>query len=55
MILANRENRDVINAVNAMVFSMAAAELRLLADEDAQEPFESWKADLSSNLRILLS
>lgn len=55
VILANRENRDVINAVNAMVFSMAAAELRLFTDEDAQELFESWKTDLSSNLRILLS
>jgi hypothetical protein len=38
-----------------MVFSMAAAELRLFTDEDAQELFESWKTDLSSNLRILLS
>ncbi len=55
VILANRENRDVINAVNAMVFSMAAAELRLFTDEDVQELFESWKTDLSSNLRILLS
>jgi hypothetical protein len=55
VILANRENRDVINAVNAMVFSMAAAELRLFTDEDAQELFGSWKTDLSSNLRILLS
>ncbi len=55
VILANRENRDVINAVNALVFSMAAAELRLFTDEDAQELFESWKTDLSSNLRILLS
>jgi Histidine kinase-, DNA gyrase B-, and HSP90-like ATPase len=55
VILANRENREVINAVNAMVFSMAAAELRLFTDEDAQGLFESWKTDLSSNLRILLS
>lgn len=55
VILANRENRDVINAVNAMVFSMAAAELRLFTNDDAQELFESWKTDLSSNLRILLS
>ena len=55
VILTNRENRDVINAVNAMLFSMAAAELRLFTDEDAQALFESWKIDLSSNLRILLS
>lgn len=55
VILDNRENRDVINAVNAMVFSMAAAELRLFTGEDEQEVFESWKTDLSSNLRILLS
>lgn len=55
VILANRENRDVINALNAMVFSMAAAELRLFTNEDAQGLFESWKTDLSSNLRILLS
>jgi Histidine kinase-, DNA gyrase B-, and HSP90-like ATPase len=55
VILANRDHRDVINVVNAMVFSMAAAELRLFTDEDARELFESWKTDLSSNLRILLS
>jgi hypothetical protein len=34
VILANRENRDVINAMNVMVFSMAAAELRPSADAD---------------------
>lgn len=55
VILENRENRDVINAVNAMIFSMAAAELRLFTNEDAQGLFETWKTDLSSNLRILLS
>ena len=55
VILANRENRDVINAVNAMVFSMVAAELRLFTNEDAQGLFETWETDLSSNLRILLS
>ncbi|MCI0336732.1 MAG: hypothetical protein L0226_04080 [Acidobacteria bacterium] len=55
VILANRENQDVINAVDAMVYSMAAAELRLFADESAQELFEPWKTDLSSNLRILFS
>jgi hypothetical protein len=55
VILENRENRDMINAVNAMVFSMAAAESRLVAGEDMQELFEPWKTDLSSNLRILLS
>ena len=55
VILANRENRDVINALNAMVFSMAASELRLFTNEDTQEIFRSWKTDLSSNLRTLLS
>jgi hypothetical protein len=55
VILANRENRDVINAVNAMLFSMAAAELRLFTDEDTRDLFETWKTDLSCNLRILLS
>lgn len=55
LILTNRENRDLVNAVNALVFSMAAAELRLFTDEEAQELFESWKTDLSSNLRTLLS
>lgn len=55
VILANRDNRDVINAVNALVFAMAAAELRLFTADDAMELFETWKTDLSSNLRILLS
>lgn len=55
VILANRGNRDIINAANAMIFSMAAAELCLFTNEDAKELFRSWETDLSSNLRTLLS
>lgn len=36
-------------------FSLAAAELRLFANEAAQELFELWKTDSSSNVRMLLS
>ncbi len=54
VILANRENRDVINAVNAMVFSMAAAELKASADADP-DLMEEWKSVVSANLRTLFS
>lgn len=53
-ILANRDDRDVLNAVDAMIFSMAAAELKVF-DDDHRDFVESWKAIFSSNLRILLS
>jgi len=54
VILANRENRDVINAVNAIVFSMAAAELKASAAADPNL-MEQWKAMVSTNLRTLFS
>jgi len=53
-VLANRDDQNVLNAVDALIFSMAAAELKVF-DEDNREFVESWKAILSSNLRILLS
>ena len=53
-VLANRDNRDAFNAVDAMIYSMAAAELKVF-DEDNREFVESWKAIFSSNLRTLLS
>lgn len=52
--LANRDDREALNAVDALIFSMAAAELKVF-DEDNREFVESWKAIFSSNLRILLS
>jgi hypothetical protein len=52
--LSNRENRDVINAMNAMVFSMAAAELRVSTDADPNL-MEEWKSVVSANLRTLFS
>ena len=53
-VLANRDDRDALNAVDALVFSMAAAELKVF-DEDNREFIETWKAIFSSNLRTLLS
>ncbi|MEJ7708789.1 MAG: hypothetical protein WKF84_02770 [Pyrinomonadaceae bacterium] len=53
-VLANRDNRDAFNAVDEMIYSMAAAELKVF-DEDNREFVESWKAVFSSNLRTLLS
>ena len=53
-VLANRDNRDTFNAVDEMIYSMAAAELKVF-DEDNREFVESWKAIFSSNLRTLLS
>ncbi|PYP82352.1 MAG: hypothetical protein DMF61_26585 [Blastocatellia bacterium AA13] len=53
-VLANRENREALNAVDSMVFSMAAAELKVF-DDDSRDFVESWKAIFSSNLRTLLS
>ena len=53
-ILANRDDREALNAVDAMIFSMAAAELKVF-DEDNRKFVETWKAIFSSNLRTLLS
>ncbi len=53
-ILANCDNRAAFNAVDAMIYSMAAAELKVF-DEDNREFVETWKAIFSSNLRTLLS
>lgn len=54
LMLANRKSREVINAVNALVFSMAAAELKASADTDPNL-MEEWKAVVSANLRTLFS
>jgi hypothetical protein len=53
-VLANRDDKDAMNAVDALVFSMAAAELKVF-DEDSRDSFEQWKATLSSNFRNLFS
>jgi len=53
-VVANREDRDVLNAVDALIFSMASAELKVF-DEDSQQFIDSWKTILSANLRVLLS
>ena len=53
-VLANRDNRDAFNAIDAMIYSMAAAELKVF-DEDNRDFGERWKAIFGSNLRTLLS
>jgi hypothetical protein len=53
-VLANKDDKDALNAVDAMIFSMAAAELKVF-DDDHRDFVESWKAIFSSNLRTLLS
>ncbi len=53
-VLANRDNKEALNAVDAMIFSMAAAELKVF-DDDNREFVDTWKAIFSSNLRTLLS
>jgi len=53
-ILANKDDKDAMNAVDALVFSMAAAELKVF-DEDNRNFVESWKAIFSVNLHTLLS
>lgn len=53
-LLDNRKNADVLTAVNSLIFSMAAAELKVF-DEDSQTYVQNWKEIVSSNLRALLS
>ncbi len=53
-VLANRDNRDAFNAVDAMIYSMVAAELKVFG-EDRRKDVDNWKAIFSSNLRTLLS
>ena len=52
-VLANRDDRNALNAVDAVIFSMAAAELKVF--DDHRDFVESWKAIFNSNLRTLLS
>lgn len=53
-VIANRGDRDILSGVDALVFSMAAAELKVF-DEGHRNLIESWKSIVSANLRTLLS
>lgn len=53
-LLDNRKNSDVLTAVNSLIFSMAAAELKVFGEE-TEIYVHNWKEIVSSNLRALLS
>jgi hypothetical protein len=53
-VLANRDALNALNAVDALIFSMAAAELKVF-DEDNRDRFEAWKSILSADFRTILS
>lgn len=53
-VLANRDDREALNAVDALIFSMAAAELKVFDDKN-RDTFERWREILSSDIRTLLS
>src|SRR6185503_474103 len=54
VVLTARNDREKLNSVDALIFCIAAAVLRVF-DDDHRDFVDSWKAILSSNLRILLS
>jgi hypothetical protein len=53
-VIANRDDREALNAVDSMIFSMAAAELKVF-NEDQQHFIDAWRQIFSANLRTLLS
>ncbi len=53
-VFANRSDKDAASAIDSLIFSMAAAELKVF-DDDHRSFIESWKTIFSSNLRTLLS
>jgi hypothetical protein len=56
MMLANRDDKNIVSALDYLVFALASAELRLSANnEEHAELVSNLKTIVSSNLRVLLS
>ena len=53
-IAANKDNKDVINAVDYLVYSLASAQL-VNQNQDNQSLFDNFNSIFSSNLRTLIS
>ncbi|MFZ5923952.1 MAG: ATP-binding protein [Bacillota bacterium] len=53
-ILGNRHDSNMVLAADYLVYSLAAAELKVFTDEEQAEFLETWKTVFSSNLRTLL-
>jgi hypothetical protein len=54
VVIPARNDKERLNAVDALIFCMAAAELRVF-DDTMISFVDSWKSIVSSNLRVLLS
>jgi hypothetical protein len=54
VVLANRDNKNIVSALDYLVFGFAAAEKRSVND-DNEELLQTIKSEMSSNLRALLS
>lgn len=54
VILANKDSKDIVSALDYLVFALATAELKNINDDNV-ELMASIKAVMSSNLRALLS
>jgi hypothetical protein len=55
VILANKDSKNIISALDYLVFALASAELKNSTNEEAVETIANIKTVMSSNLRALLS
>lgn len=54
VVLANKGNKNIVSALDYLVFALASAELKYISDEDP-ELLSNIKTVMSANLRALLS
>jgi len=54
-ILANKDNQEIVTAVDLLVYSMATAELKTFNSDENFDMLVSFKTIISANLRVLLS
>jgi len=53
-ILENKDNKDLLNAVSFLAYSMGEAKIKYSTNEDAYEMMDNIMVSMSANLRILL-
>lgn len=54
-IIPNENEKDILNPICFLIYSLASAELRSKSDSDSEEIIENIRQDLSQNLRVLMN
>lgn len=54
-IIPHEEDKDVLNPICFLIYSLASAELRSKVNSDSEDIIENIRADLSQNLRVLMN